>query len=293
MLRLLELPRDAVAGGLWYATSASTRFGPHFHHELELDVLVAGTVHYRFPHGELRIVAPSALWIPPYVVHELLDSSADVSMWVYSFRVHASGLWSSEAPAPTVMPPACIAAPPDPRRLEHPLVTGMDAQALTRLCALSRAGLLRPGADQFDCVLKSALALAWSGRRPLPAARAPVPTHPAVRRAASLLRADDDALTTEALAARGCVSRERLSRLFSQAFGIGLVHYRNHHRIQRFIHAYGDGADCNVLRAALDVGFGSYVQFLRAFKQVTGYTPAAHLDRVREGIVDPARTGSV
>lgn len=47
-----------------------------------------------------------------------------------------------------------------------------------------------------------------------------------------------------------------------------------------------------MLRAALDVGFGSYVQFHRAFKQVTGYPPATHLERVRDGIVDPARTGS-
>jgi AraC-like DNA-binding protein len=292
MQGLLELPRHAVAGGLWYSTSASTRFGSHFHHELELNVLVAGAVQYRFPHGELRVVAPSALWIPPYVEHELLDSSTDVSMWVYSFGIHTSALWPSEASPSTVLP-GCASAPLDPRRLEHPLVTGIEARALTRLCSLSRAGLLRPSADQFDIVLKSALALAWSGRRPLPAARAPAATHPAVRRAASLLRADDYALTTEALAARGRVSRERLSRLFSQAFGIGLVHYRNHHRIQRFIRAYGDGGDANVLRAALDVGFGSYVQFLRAFKQVTGYTPAAHLDRVREGIVDPARTGTV
>ena len=46
-----------------------------------------------------------------------------------------------------------------------------------------------------------------------------------------------------------------------------------------------------MLRGAFDVGFGSYVQFHRAFKQVVGYPPARHLERVREGIVDPTRTG--
>ena len=46
-----------------------------------------------------------------------------------------------------------------------------------------------------------------------------------------------------------------------------------------------------MLRAALEVGFGSYVQFHRAFTQVVGYPPARHLERVRDGIVDPARTG--
>jgi transcriptional regulator GlxA family with amidase domain len=79
--------------------------------------------------------------------------------------------------------------------------------------------------------------------------------------------------------------------VFAQCLGIGLVQYRNHHRIQQFIRSYGHGFDLNMLRAALDVGFGSYVQFHRAFKQVTGYAPAWHLERVRGGIVDPTRTG--
>ena len=95
-----------------------------------------------------------------------------------------------------------------------------------------------------------------------------------------------------ALARSTLLTRERLSRVFAHCFGIGLVQYRSHHRIQRFIHAYGQGGDASMLRAALDVGFGSYVQFHRAFKQVVGYPPARHLERVRDGIVDPARTGS-
>jgi transcriptional regulator GlxA family with amidase domain len=96
----------------------------------------------------------------------------------------------------------------------------------------------------------------------------------------------------EALARSTVLSRERLSRVFTHCFGIGLVQYRNHHRVQRFIHAYGHGMQANMLRAALDVGFGSYVQFHRAFKQVVGYPPALHLERVREGIIDPERTGN-
>ena len=93
------------------------------------------------------------------------------------------------------------------------------------------------------------------------------------------------------LARASSLSRERLSRVFAQCFGIGLIQYRNHHRVQHFIHEYGHGSDSNMLRAALDVGFGSYVQFHRAFKQVVGHPPAQHLELVREGVVDPARTG--
>src|SRR5436190_1964182 len=84
---LLELPGPReVHGGLWYSTRASTRFGRHHHHELELNVLVTGEACYWFPHRELRVVAPAALWIPPFVEHELLHASPDLSMWVHSFR---------------------------------------------------------------------------------------------------------------------------------------------------------------------------------------------------------------
>ena len=272
---LLELPSPAeVRGGLWYSTPASTRFGPHFHRELELNVVVTGVANYWFPHREVRVVAPSALWIPPYVEHELLASSGNLSMWVHSFRVDDSA-WAGMT---------------ELKRLDDPLVTGIDADALVRLCARSREGLLRPSVKHFNAILADVLALAWSGRCPVAVKEAAC--HPAARRAASLLREAECPLSTEVLAKTTQLSRERLSRLFTQSCGIGLVHFRNHHRIQRFIHDYGQGGGSNMLRAALDVGFGSYVQFHRAFKQVTGYPPTTHLERVRHGIVDPSRTGN-
>src|SRR6185436_18453595 len=84
---LLDLPGPREAcGGLWYSTAASTRFARHHHQELELNVVVTGEASYWFPHRELHVVAPAALWIPPLVEHELIDASPDLSMWVHSFR---------------------------------------------------------------------------------------------------------------------------------------------------------------------------------------------------------------
>lgn len=289
---LLELPGDVpVAGGLWYSTPASTRFGRHFHRELELNVVVTGAVSYWFPDRELRVVAPGVLWIPPGVEHELLDASSDVSMWVHSFRPHVAlaSRAAMSAQVPMSMFERMMA---ELKSLDGPMVTSIDPDALARLCARSREGLLRPNVVDFNAVLSDVLTLAWSGRRPLEGRRANSACHPAARRAANVLREADFVLSTEALAKTTRLSRERLSRIFTQSFGIGLVHYRNHHRVQRFIREYGLRGGGNMLRAALDVGFGSYVQFHRAFKQVTGYPPATHLERVRDGIVDPARTGS-
>jgi AraC-like DNA-binding protein len=287
---LLELPgpRDA-RGGLWYSTPASTRFGRHYHHELELNVVAAGEAHYWFPHRELRITAPAALWIPPLVEHELLVASGDLSLWVHSFRATERAAALSRRDADRGQPSIQAAL----RELvDGPRISVLPPAVLAEICARSREGLLRPDLAQFSEILSQIFELAWSARSLPEAGAVPVP-HPAAVQAARLLREPDAPESMDALARSTPLSRERLSRVFAHDFGIGLVQYRNHHRVQRFIHDYGRGSDSSMLRAALDVGFGSYAQFHRAFKQVTGYAPGQHVDRVRKGIIDPARTGDV
>jgi AraC-like DNA-binding protein len=172
-----------------------------------------------------------------------------------------------------------------------PRATGMAPAVLAQVCERSRAGLLRPDLPEFNDILAEAFAAAYSSTCPPPVLGDPAPCHPAARRAARLLRDPAMSGSMEELAQASGLSRERLSRVFAHSFGIGLIQYRNHHRVQQFIHDYGHGFDASMLRAALDVGFGSYMQFHRAFKQVVGHPPAQHLELIREGVVDPARTG--
>jgi AraC-like DNA-binding protein len=286
---LLDLPGPREArGGLWYSTPASTRFGRHHHRELELNVVVAGEACYWFPHGELRVVAPAALWIPPLVEHELLDTSPDLSMWVYSFRA-PSGPELSGTPRGSSREASSVLSAAYRELGDGPRVTGVPPATLARVCELSRDGLLRPGLSPFNQILSEIFAAAWSAR--CPSDECGRPAHPAARRAARSLRDLATSGSMAELARATSLSRERLSRVFAHCYGIGMVQYRNHHRVQKFIHDYGHGSEASMLRAALDVGFGSYVQFHRAFKQVVGHPPAQHLDLVREGVVDPARTG--
>jgi AraC-like DNA-binding protein len=290
---LLQLPGPREArGGLWYSTPASTRFGRHYHHELELNVIVTGEAHYWFPHRELRIVAPAALWIPPLVDHELLEASGDLSLWVHSFRTtERAAAWSGRDVNGTGWSSPARAALRE--LVDGPRVSVLPPAALAAICARSRDGMLRPDSDPFNEVLSQIFELAWSAHR-LPESRSvPLAPHPAALQAARLLREFDAPESMDALARRTPLSRERLSRVFAHCFGIGLVQYRSHHRVQRFIHDYGRGAESSMLRAALAVGFGSYAQFHRAFKQVTGYAPGQHVERVRKGIIDPTRTGDV
>ncbi len=97
--------------------------------------------------------------------------------------------------------------------------------------------------------------------------------HPAVERAARLLRDSPESLSLEKLAHQAGLSATRLSRLFKEQTGSALVDFRNRQRVERFLHIYGTGQRVTMLDAALEAGFGSYPQFHRVFKRMMGHSP--------------------
>jgi AraC-like DNA-binding protein len=103
--------------------------------------------------------------------------------------------------------------------------------------------------------------------------------HPAVERAARLIRNEDTTLNLDELARRSGLSAPRLSRLFKQQTGVALVDFRNRQRVERFLQLYGTGQRLTMLDAALDAGFGSYPQFHRVFKRVIGCSPGRYRRR--------------
>lgn len=70
-----------------------------------------------------------------------------------------------------------------------------------------------------------------------------------------------------------------LSRRFRKDFGIGFVEYRSRIRVMRFIEAVDSGK--SVVRAALDVEFGSYVQCHRVFRRALGCSPTDYFAGAR------------
>jgi AraC-like DNA-binding protein len=86
-------------------------------------------------------------------------------------------------------------------------------------------------------------------------------------------------MSVDELARRSGLSSTRLSRLFKQQTGVALVDFRNRQRIERYLQLYGTGQRMTMLDAALEAGFGSYPQFHRVFKRVTGRSPGSHRKR--------------
>lgn len=284
----LDLPKDReFDGGIWYSTPASTWYPTHYHDELELKIVLWGRAVYDAGPDRIVLGPGSVLWLAPGQDHTLLELSDDFAMWVSSFRTDAV------------------------RRVERDLGTrvldrrrGWSARVIepARLHELSTicSELWQEEEPRaFNALSRHMLRRALSESERRAEGSAPAHLHPAVARAIALLREPlspaeapsahepEGDLRLERLARRCGLSGPRLSRLFKRQMGLSLVQYKNHCRVQEFIAKFGHGDGPSMLELALGVGFGSYRPFYGAFRQVTAYSPAEHLRRVRAQIVAP------
>jgi len=78
------------------------------------------------------------------------------------------------------------------------------------------------------------------------------------------------------LAARLGTSEGRLGKLFKSEMGFSVGDYRNRLRLETFLRLV-ERSGGNLLEAALNAGFGSYVQFHRVFRAFLGTTPREYL----------------
>jgi AraC-like DNA-binding protein len=285
----LDLPRASdLDAGIWYSTSASTRYPTHWHDELELNLVLWGRAQYQIGTSTVELGRGSLLRLAPGQQHTLLAVSDDLAMWVGSFR--PSAIRDAEQLAGT-------------RFREHRVAGSVLPLLPARLLELSRLHARLSSYDdprQLNSAARQLLArvlAAWREHHGMPETlEAPgvlssAPLHAAVARARMLIRAPEGAPSLSILSRRCGLEAGRLSRVFKQQMGLSIVQFRNHFRVQHFIGQFGHGERRTMLDAALECGFGSYAQFHRAFHQVTGYAPSEHLRRVRAGIVAPEQQG--
>jgi methylphosphotriester-DNA--protein-cysteine methyltransferase len=127
------------------------------------------------------------------------------------------------------------------------------------------------------CRLLAALVKARQDARAWPWVPQTLGQSPAVRRVLEALR-EDPLRSGERLARELGISPGYLARTFKQAMGMSLVEYRNRWRLERFASALGQSGG-TLERAAREAGFGSYAQFHRVHRQLTGTPPRERLRR--------------
>ncbi len=269
MRQTLELPPQ-WDGNLWHYRNQGRIHAMHHHAELEFNLVTRGVGLYLLANRKYEIRRGDLLWLFPAQEHVLVEQTLDFEMWIGVFKPAAvKRLAKGDS--------LHVLRQSNPsgeycRRLPQP--------ALGRLEALSSevvTGQHQPGL--FNAGLGYLLLSAWHLFER--AADAPVrDVHPAVEKAARLIRDDSTALGLNELARRSGLSPSRLSRLFKQQTGVALVDFRNRQRVESFLRLYGTGQRVTMLAAALEAGFGSYPQFHRVFKRVLGCSPGVYRKRM-------------
>lgn len=75
------------------------------------------------------------------------------------------------------------------------------------------------------------------------------------------------------------ISCSRLSRLFNEQIGQSIVDYKNKLKLEQFLHCIKENPGYSLSEACYKVGFGSYSQFYKTFKNAFGISPKAYFSK--------------
>jgi AraC-like DNA-binding protein len=232
---------------------------PHRHAELEVNLVVRGTASYLLGDRRYALTPGTLTWLFPGQEHVLVDESPDHELWWAVFR------------------PALVARVAPALQADDPVGRFSRRVAPVRVARLvTLFGELRDADD--DALVNTGLAyllsLAWRAFLDSDDVVEGVGVHPAVETTARLLRADPETGDLSSLAEVAGLSPSHLSRIFKAQTGVSISTFRNQQRLQRFLALYGSGRRTTALAAALEAGFGSYAQFHRVFRELTGRNPS-------------------
>lgn len=268
MRQLLKLPAG-LDGNLWHYRQQGRANAMHHHAELEFNLVTRGSGLYLLANRKYQIRRGDLLWLFPAQEHVLIEQSSDFEMWIGVARPATVRRIATDANAKVLT--RANPAGDYCRRLPQPVFTKLEALIADIANQHDQLGL-------FNAGLGFVLLAAWHQFER--AADVPVDdVHPAVERAARLIRDKSNTLGLTELAQLAGLSAPRLSRLFKQQTGVALVDFRNRQRVEKFLALYGTGQRTTMLDAALEAGFGSYPQFHRVFKRVIGCSPGDYRRR--------------
>lgn len=218
---------------------------------------LSGRAEYLIDNQVQSLGPGSVLWAFSGQSHVLLSDSEDFDMWVFliSERVLAA---DEGAPFPPL------------RRAKGVPPRVISEAGLAELAGLAQVVRSEENARAGRLGLRWWLLRAWAywsaaegqeGRR----------VHPAVAIAARLLREDPERDFDE-IATEAGLSPGRLSRVFRDQIGVGVVTYRTDQKLA-VVDRLLRGERATLTSAAYDAGFGSYSQFFRAFQARRGCCP--------------------
>lgn len=223
----------------------------HFHDEPEINIVVRGTATFVVGNRRVPLSAGGLVWYPPGVDHFLDDASEDLELYVVGFRPELLAAFARQHG--TVL------------SFARPLAS-VDEQTL-RACVETFGGA--PASKDDGAVEQQLLALLASlgGVRSVSTLG---------HRAVALL-VETPTLSRDDLVRRLASNRGDVSRRFRSDQGMSLTEYKNRLQTLQLLARLTAGQG-NLMRAALEAGFGSYSRCHQVIRSLLGCAPSALLD---------------
>jgi len=292
---LARLKLDRIYDGFLFLAE-STRNPPilksHHHVELELNLLVRGSITYVVDGKRFTFTGRTLLWMFPSQEHQLVDRSDDAQYYVAVFTPRlisqaCKGRGYQGLKRRTPRDAGVLHTTLDPetfdlvrRTMDALMRDSLDPDVLNRESGYGGDSEFRyqhGDPDGLNAGLRHLLLLCWRSQTTGPSPAGAVSLHRVVRRALEWLSEGESDEGLGQLAQRCAVSEAYLSRVFRRQVGVPLSRYRNSLRLSRFWEAYRHPEQKTVTEAMFEAGFGSYAQFYRVFAQAYGEGPRACL----------------
>ena len=289
MLEDLKI-KPAYDGFLYLAEAARNlpRLRSHRHVELELNLVVRGSITYVVNDRRLTFGKGMALWFFPEQEHQLVDLSFDAQYFVAVFKPSLiarscstplyDGLKCEKNKADGVvntwLEPSSFALV---RQVMESVMQGsLDADLLNREAGFGAGSSFsfdHHDPDGLNAGLHHLLLLCWRSQKTGKVFGDAVVLHPAVRRVLHLMSESSEEYDLTELAALCGVSESYLSRTFARQIGVPVSRYRNSLRLSRFWEEQRCHPGKTLAETVYTAGFGSYAQFYKVFVQEYGRGP--------------------
>ncbi len=265
----------------------------HRHEEMELNLVVRGTITYVVGSQRFTFTRRSLLWMYPNQEHGLVDRTVDAQYYVAVFKPDLirtacrgqryAGLRRRLPEIEGVLHTELLPDAFELVRHSMELLTedGLDADVLNRELGFGLQSDFRfehRDPDWLNAGLRHLLLLCWRQQSGRQGAVRSVDLHPVVRQAMDRISMGEESDLASLAAACG-VSESYLSRLFLRQMGVSLTRYRNSMRLRAFWNALGKSHSRSITEAVYAAGFGSYAQFFKVFKAAYGENPRASVLR--------------
>jgi len=262
----------------------------HHHRELELNLVVNGTITYVVAGRRFTFQPRTLLWLFPTQEHQLVDRSDDAQYYVVVFKPSLivrscrtaayeklkHGKKDRNGVLHTLLEPESFDL--IRKTMDSLMRDSLDPDVLNREAGFgvgSNFSFEHGDPDGLNAGLHHLLLLSWRSQLTGKVLGDVPALHPAVCRALKLLSEGEWKEDFRQLAKACGVSAAFLSRIFRRQVGVPLSRYRNSLRLSLFWEEYRQPEQKNLAEAVYAAGFGSYAQFYKVFTQAYGRGPRA------------------